>query len=96
MKKMINGKKRNWKKAVGGIFIFIALWIFAPLWFMPSDFETYFLPLLPIIGLWAIVMPFGLAAIMLVVGMLMLGLPLNGNGVKMAMKKVKIKKGKKK
>lgn len=92
---MVKGKKRNWKKVVGVILVIVALNIFFPFYFLPSDVEFYCLPLLPIIGLWAIFMPFGLAAIMLVAGMKMLGLPLNGKGVKRAMKKVKIK-GKKK
>ena len=93
---MVKGKKKNWKKVVGGIFIFIAMWVFLPFWYLPSDFEFWFLPLVPLIGIWALIMPFGLAAIMLVVGMRMLGLPLNGGGVKRAMKKVKVKRGKKK
>ena len=91
-----NVKKRNWKKVVGFILVIIAAHIFLPAYFLPSDVEFWCLPLLPLIGIWALIMPFGLAAIMLVVGMRLLGLPLNGGGVKRAMKKVKVKRGKKK
>jgi len=96
MRLSTKGKLQRWKKVVGGILVFIAMWIFMPFWFFPSDVEFYFLPLLPLIGVWALVMPFGLAAVALVVGMRLLGLPLNGKGVKRAMKKVKIKKMSKK
>jgi len=81
-------KQKNSKKVVGTTLIVTALWILLPPYFLPVDIEFYFLSILPLIGLWALVMPFGLAAVMLVAGMYLLGLPLNGKGVKKAMKKV--------
>lgn len=90
-------KKRDWKKIAGIILIVEAILTLTPPFFMlPTDLEFWFLFLIPFFGVWVLVVPFILAVVMFAVGMLMLGLPLNGKGVKKAVNKVKLRGKKKK
>ena len=90
-------KKRNWKKILGIILIIEAFLILTPPYFLlPTELEFYFLFLIPFFGVWVLVVPFLLAVGMFAGGMLLLELPLNGTGVKKAVKKIKLKRGRKK
>ena len=90
-------KKRNWKKILGILLIIEAFMVLSPPYFLcPLDLDFYALFLIPFFGVWVLAVPFLLAVVMFVVGMWLLNLPLNGDGVKKAMKKVKLKRKKKK
>ena len=93
---MTKVKKRNWKKIIGIILIVEAFLTLTPPFFIsPIDLDFYFLFLIPILGVRVLAVPFLIAVVMFVVGMWLLNLPMNGNGVKRAIKKVKIKRRKK-
>jgi len=93
---MPKAKKRNWKKIVGIILIVEAFLTLSPPFFLcPLDLDFYFLFLIPFFGVWVLVVPFVLAVVLFAVGMWLLKLPMNGDGLKRAMKKVKLKRRKK-
>ena len=90
-------KKRNWKKILGIILIVEAFLTLSPPFFLcPLDLDFYFLFLIPFFGVWVLAVPFVMAVAMFIGGMWLLNLPMNGDGVKRAVKKVKLKRRKKK
>ena len=94
---MANKKKRNWKKIIGIILIVEAVLTLTPPFFLcPLDLDFWFIFLIPFFGVGVLAVPFVLAVVMFIVGMWLLNLPMNGKGVKKAMKKVKLRRKKKK
>lgn len=89
-------KKRNWKRVAGVLIMMPGLWVLLPPYFLPSEFEFYLLLLIPFIGIGAVILLFVAIFAMVPLGLWMLKLPMNGKGVKKAMKKMKAKRKKKK